>query len=487
MRLSIRCTNKRFPHSTVGKMNFMKKTALTITSVFVASAFAAFAQEPAAPASSTPPSVYNAISDTKYYPKPELPKLGAANTVIVDPTFGCPIVRVSDEATFNGDPIITPAGAAQNTWNTDSTLFVIQTGGGRVIPFQFDAKTLKASRIPGLDTLPDISGDSPFSYHEKDTCWGKDVRRSIIVKFNFSTKTATDALDVTKLTGLPVANGHLGAFGISANDCINLTFGGEGQNRDPYLLWYDTVSKAFHVWNTQEGTIDGKPIPNAPHFTQHASEIDRSGRYIWTTPGRGSDVPWVWDVEKGTVYPMTVQSMGHRAVGYGDMVNDMHLWLYRTLDSEGIQTFKPLVAHPTGEPYFAYDSHQSWNNTRPGKHVPILISTYHPLEADDPKCAWGDEVVAVAADGSMKVWRFCHHRSTVHLPTRDGNGQRAMPSDRTKMGEQQPYNFWDTPRGNVSQDGRFFMFTSNWEDTLGRDRAGRFREDVFIVKLESNH
>jgi hypothetical protein len=58
-----------------------------------------------------------------------------------------------------------------------------------------------------------------------------------------------------------------------------------------------------------------------------------------------------------------------------------------------------------------------------------------------------------------------------------------MPTDRTKMAEAQPYNFWDTPRGNVSQDGMFFMFTSNWEDSVGKDRAGRFRQDVFIVKL----
>ncbi|HUU42987.1 MAG TPA: hypothetical protein VMX57_04365 [Planctomycetota bacterium] len=433
------------------------------------------------------PMTYDAVSDTKVYPKPELPKMGPAGSRIIDPSFGCPVIRVSDEKTSGGDPVVTPAGAAQNTWNTDSTLFVVQSAGTRVIPFRFDPKTLVVSRVPGLEVLPDVAGDTPFSFREKDVCYGKDIRRGVIVRFDFATKTATDVLDVATVTGIPVAGRHLGTFGVSANDCFNLTFGGPGQNRDMILLWYDAVHKTRHVWNTQEGTLDGRPIPDAPHFLQHASEIDRSGRYIWTAPSRGASVPWVWDVREGTVYPMTVQALGHRAVGYGDMVNDVHLWLYRTMDPEGIRTPKPLMVHPPGEPYFAYDSHQSWNNARPGRRVPILISTYHRIGAGDPKCVWGDEVIALATDGSKRIWRFAHHRSAVHMPTRTDDGQRVMPRDRADLARVQPYNFWDTPRGNVSQDGRFFMFTSNWEDTLGKDRAGRFRDDVFIVRLEREH
>ena len=40
------------------------------------------------------------------------------------------------------------------------------------------------------------------------------------------------------------------------------------------------------------------------------------------------------------------------------------------------------------------------------------------------------------------------------------------------------------PGWRVSQDGRFFMFTSNREDSVGKDHVGRFRQDAFIVKLE---
>jgi len=81
----------------------------------------------------------------------------------------------------------------------------------------------------------------------------------------------------------------------------------------------------------------------------------------------------------------------------------------------------------------------------------------------------------VATDGSGKVWRFAQHRSTVHI-----RGETREESQRSG------YNFWDAPRGNVSQDGRFYMFTSNWEETLGKDSQGRAREDVFVVKLEAS-
>jgi hypothetical protein len=433
-----------------------------IAAAGIAWAGVAVAQEPSAP-----PLAYNASTDTKYRREPMLPKLGPAGFLFKDPTFGCPIVRVSDEKTFDGEPILTLAGAAQNTWNTDSTLFVVLTGGGRIVPYRFDPKTMNASRIPDLATLPDIAGDSPFSYHDRDVCWGKALQREVIVKYDFAKRAAADVVDVAKVTGLPV--NHMGALSISANDVLALTFGGAVQDKDPYLLVYDAKDGTHHLWNTKEGSIDGRVIANAPRLLQHSSEIDRSGRYVRAV-GPGAEWPVVWDVEKGTLAMMTAEAGGHGVLGYGDMVNDVHKWVYRTLDPEGLRKPVDLMEHPAGEAFFAYDSHISWNNTRPLMKAPVVLSTYRPIELADPRCAWGNEIVAVATDGSKKVWRFAHHRSTVHTPDRAAGGGR--------------YNFWDTPRGNVSQDGRFFMFTSNWEETLGDDHHGRFRQDVFIVKLE---
>ncbi len=61
----------------------------------------------------------------------------------------------------------------------------------------------------------------------------------------------------------------------------------------------------------------------------------------------------------------------------------------------------------------------------------------------------------------MKVWtdkntthvqRLAHHRSNAD-------------------------NYWEYPQGNVSFDGKFVMFTSDWEHQTGN------RHDVFILKV----
>ena len=419
-----------------------------------------------------PPLTYKAISDTKVYPKPELVKLGPAGFQLKDPTFGSKILRATDEKTASGNSILTPAGADVNTWNVDSTLFYVLNQGQRNIPFRFDPKTMKATRVEGLPFLGSFQAMSSFSYHDPNVIYGLDGRRNVIVTYDFATKKYTDVLDVGKVSGLDV--GSISCFSVSANDVLSVTFGGTVQDTHINLMVYDTKTKTHHVWNTKEGTLDGKPVPGAPSFTQHASKIDLSGRYVWSV-GRGVRGPIIWDVEKGKIYPMTVQKNGHRAIGYGEMVNDVHQWIYRKLDPEGISSFKQLMKHPRGQGYFRYDSHPSWNNARPDMKVPVVLATYHRKEQGDPKCVWGDEIIAVSTDGSMKVWRFAHHRSVIHMPERGPDGRRRRPSK---------YNFWDTPRGNVSRDGHFYMFTSNWGETLGKDRRGRPRQDVFIVKLE---
>ena len=86
-----------------------------------------------------------------------------------------------------------------------------------------------------------------------------------------------------------------------------------------------------------------------------------------------------------------------------------------------------------------------------------------------PWRAWDDEIIGIDTTngGGGLVWRFAHHRSLI-------------ASDSNPL---TPY-FWYEPIANISPNGLWVVFTSNWEKTLGTDSAeGTFRQDVFLVQL----
>ena len=68
----------------------------------------------------------------------------------------------------------------------------------------------------------------------------------------------------------------------------------------------------------------------------------------------------------------------------------------------------------------------------------------------DKQGLFHNEIIQAATDGSGRLRRLCHHRSVYK-------------------------SYWDSPRANISRDGRFVCFTSNW--------GGSDRRDVFILKI----
>src|SRR5262249_10229541 len=152
-------------------------------------------------------------------------------------------------------------------------------------------------------------------------------------------------------------------------------------------------------------------------------------------------------------------------------------WQERALDASAAtrDLIDPVVAPQ--EIYLA--DHTSWNNAQPGTLVPVLSSTYRYYNGTyntTPWRAWDDEIVAIETDrfdAGATVWRFAHHRSDISY---DGDPSIAL-------------YFWYVPNGVISPDGRWAIFTSNWEKTLGTavgtdvQPGGAFRCDVFLVGL----
>jgi hypothetical protein len=106
--------------------------------------------------------------------------------------------------------------------------------------------------------------------------------------------------------------------------------------------------------------------------------------------------------------------------------------------------------------------HFTWNNINVNDSTPICGSTYSydgDSEIDQP---YAGEIFCIETDGKAStIWRFAHNRAKYISPY-----------------------FQTQPSGTVSRDGRFYLFTSDWDAQLGLGPDGWPRSDVFIVKLQ---
>ncbi|HWT78125.1 MAG TPA: hypothetical protein VN648_04905, partial [Candidatus Methylomirabilis sp.] len=217
-------------------------------------------------------------------------------------------------------------------------------------------------------------------------------------------------------------------------------------------------------------TDDAPPSQNrSASYLIHNARLSRGGDYVRITVAGGSGMMF-WQVATLNVTACTtgppMYCGDHQAMGYEHSVNvtgpdDAMNPLLRPLNNLGSIT--PLIRPLLTPPQWVLDKHVSWNNVDADDRAPACISTYRfqpPYSQIDRP--WDGEVICLRTDGAAsQVWRFAHHRS------------------------QYNQDFWGTPRGNVSQDGKFYMFTSNWDNSLGlRSGANNgYRTDVFIVEL----
>jgi len=421
------------------------------------------------------PPTYCARTDRRVEPYLKTPpQIGPQGSILTDPSFGSRIVRVSDERADpkgQGRPLMTPASAEQNSWNATSTAFYIVTMGGRFLLYDFDPATMKVHPRDSPNLM--WRGEPQFSFKSPDVLYGTTEGRPEFQQYNISTGKLSSVNDPSKCLKLDAADGAFDVS-VSADDNRFMSVIGPRQD-DNYIVYVFDRDKGCRWYNTNTGEIGGQwgltgKTSLAEHYGVHNGRISKSGKFVTIAygagPGRGKFR--VWNVETLEVVVCPSQCSGHRALGYSHVVNSggRHPmeWVKRPLDH--LDSPVSLLPELSKSPGYWYDSHTSWNNADPDDTAPACLSTYRPSNPDSPATPldttgpWENEIVCVEMDGKdSKVWRFAHTFSTAK------NG------------------FWSTPRGNVSPDGKFFMFTSDWQDQLGKAPSGKYRTDVFIVEL----
>jgi hypothetical protein len=351
-------------------------------------------------------------------------------------------------------------------------MFYVTTSGGSVLLYHFDPATMTAHQDSA--SRLDLGGEPQFSFRDAKLLYGMSPRERVFKQYDTSSGRMAVVNDPSKCVKL--AAGDLGGdISVSADDNRFTTTLGPQQDKYYMVYVYDRV-QGCRWYNTQTGEIDGQWGPKGKvslpdRFSLHNARMSKSGKFIYMARGGGGiGHNWVvWEIDGMNVSVCVEGCKGHHVLGYSHligssgMVHPMDLWL-RPLNH--LETATPVINRLEHANGFWFDSHFSWNNVDPNDSTPVCFSTYRPTNPDTPGVAplvtgpWENEIDCAETDGKKsRVWRFAHTFSSAR------NG------------------FWSTPRGNVSQDGRFFMFTSDWEDQLGKAPNDKYRTDVFVVEL----
>jgi hypothetical protein len=386
------------------------------------------------------------------------------------------MLRVTDPNVRPDSPGIsyeTPPGAESNSFNSDSTKFYVVDQNGFVIPFNFDPVTMTRTRMgntgnaSGGLVLP-LRASPSFSYTDPDIVYGFPLASNKFTEYRFSTGTSTTLHDPH--TCIPSLNNHTRDVSVTFDGQRLAGFFGGTQLNDGFIVYVFDRTLGCRWLDTTTGTVSGQWGPtgtiNIPdRFFLHNVRISRDGQFMRvernTCVASCSAVEFVWDIHSLTVQPCPAVAYacgGHSTMGFDrrinqSSVNDGSQWSIRP--ASNLQLRVELI-NPTLTPaIYAIDNHPSWNNVKPGNGQPVCLANYFTNRSLQIQRAWDEEVICVRTDlVKTQVWRFAHHRSSAT-------------------------NFNKLPRGNVSPDGRFYMFNSDWEDTVGPGRR-----DVFIVELK---
>ena len=435
------------------------------------------------------------VTDRGPRPKPALIKVGQAGFSFNDPAFGSRIWRVTDRSTLPGSTdrsFRTPSATHQNAWSADSSYFYVISTNGSVVPFAFDRNSGGFGR---LDTLQ-FYIEPQFSFVNDSVIYGtvngSGASLRTVDEYDFGSQQYKRLVDLDAL--VPGLSGtYVGGLASSAGpvERIMAFFGGGSQDRHRYVVVFDYANpQRRRLLDTVNSTLDGRAAAVTLKFNLHHATIDRSGRFVMLYPSSGDLAApraaaqiYTWDTLSDTITPMpvlTARSAGHDAFGYGVGVNqdcctstswDAAQWQIRSLTTPLVS--RDLIA-PIITPKEVYlADHPTWNNARRDRLVPFITATYRYSANSGEWRAWDDEILAVQTDigdEGAEVTRLAHHRSDV----RNDDAPQSV-------------SFWYLPRANVSRDGRWVLFTSNWEKTLGTDpkaAAGeRARQDVFLLQL----
>lgn len=371
-------------------------------------------------------------TDFGIYPEPAVPSLPQAGREVVDPTFNSVILRLTDGADGN-----TSTEVQYSYWpafNSDATrIHVVGLyGATRSVFFTFD----KTQRLAGNKVRLTTPPSSGWLMERSDMIWS-GVNPDIIYGHNdthrlWAFNVASQQYQLVKdFTGNVVSGGGIVQMSKSLNDDLfAFTLTNSSAQAVGYLVWRrstDTILYNQMVANLDEVQLDKSGQILTIGLT--------TGNVQILTLGTGASETLTWGVD-GFYH----HDSGQGAIFTGGFNQN---FVYRQLQTpHSVVSLIPGYATRTTQDhhYSLLADNETW----------ALVSRY-ATAGGLVQAAFDNEILQVATDGSQRVRRVAHHRSVYQL-----------------------YN--DSPKANISRDGRFVAFTSNWGQPGGR-------RDVYIAEI----
>ena len=368
------------------------------------------------------------VTDLGTYTLPALPALPAGGGTLTDPVFDTPLMRLTDA---NDGSDCRVEYSYWPTFNADSTrvkALCVNGGINRTKIWTFDPTAFTRGTAGPLMPFPLQSTDPIWSHTNPDIIYGHS-KGHLLLAYDVATQATTTIKD---LTSVVPAGGQQEQMSLSSDDNV-FAFHTTNSSGTPvgYVVWRRSTNT--YLLNRTDSNID-------------EVQIDKTGRYLTVVYRSGNGR--IWDLQPATPTSTDV-TWGVDGFFHHD---------------SGATTFLTYTGTTNG---FGYRSLAT-----PHTVVRLLtLSTgnktaHFSMRADDE--AWGlvshyndngsavaspfeNEIFQVATNGSGQVRRLVHHRSVFN-------------------------DYYDAPFANISKDGRFVAFSSNWGNANGR-------RDLFVARI----
>jgi len=415
---------------------------------------------------------FTARTDFESIPISKVPAIPEIGSVAHDPDFNTSILRVTGPG-FNPQHPDFAYGAGiggsadENVWNKDSTKFVFEDQGNRVFIMGFDPVNFKTFPLfPGVfpqGTFGIPGGGRGIFSHQGDIFFEFDGTK--INQYDFSLSPIVPPAAKLVYDFGAVMPGFTstwqsigGASADSQTFAIALSNSG-GQGTGTTIMVY-RVGKGWRRFETHTGIVTGQwgtigKMVTKDHFTIHNIKLSPGGDYLVVAVGIVDDAlaknKHFWNIDTLQLTEAANFTAGHFTEGYTHWVNNggVPFGQYSSRLFTAPTASKNLITPmPKVKIIPRLDSHLSWNNVGPADEAPFFATT---TSTNTTWQTWQHEVLGFQ---NGKVYRFCHTFNT---------GSSPLFSTANAI-------------GCVSQDGKFMLFSSDWQ--------GQTKGDIFIVALK---